>query len=174
VPLRRKAEAGIEEAGVMHPELAHLGRDRDHFGRMVRRNMQLLLGGQDIKLVRVEGEAPVRTRPDQLPEILDLVGADPVDVEHARVAAGAVPDQPIGADAVERDAQHEAVPHIEVAVDQRRAGVQLAQLRSVRARTSCRSCMELRGGESGSGSAGCRASRARENCAATLGVETPW
>ena len=44
------------------------------------------------------------------------------------MALGAVSDELVFADAAELDAQHQAVPHVEVAVDQHGAAVQLAQL----------------------------------------------
>ena len=83
---------------------------------------RLLLRGEDVELVRVEDQPPVGPGADELPEILDLVGPDTVDVDHVGVALRAVADEPLRADAAELDAQHEPVADVEVAVDEQACG----------------------------------------------------
>ena len=57
------AEAGIEEAGVMDPELAHGGVVGEHLGGVVGGHPDRLLGGEDVELARVEDqEAVARAR----------------------------------------------------------------------------------------------------------------
>src|SRR4051812_18191743 len=54
VPVFSQTESGIEEAGVVNAELAHLRRNRDHLGRVIARDVKLLLGGEDVELIRIE------------------------------------------------------------------------------------------------------------------------
>src|SRR6185437_5349265 len=53
------AEAGVEEAGIVHPEFADQGIERHHLGGVIRRHLHGFLGGQDVELAGVEDQAAV-------------------------------------------------------------------------------------------------------------------
>src|SRR5437763_191454 len=55
----RIAETGIEEAGVMHPELADKRIERHHLGGVIGRHLHGLLGRQNVELVGIENEVAV-------------------------------------------------------------------------------------------------------------------
>src|ERR1019366_6333030 len=87
------AEAGIEEAGIMHAEFADQGIERHHLGGVVRRHLDGLLGGENIKLAGIEDQTAVAPCRDRLPEFLDGIAAAAVDIDHAGVALGAIADE---------------------------------------------------------------------------------
>src|SRR5579859_1321612 len=85
-----QTEAGIEEAGVMHPEFADQAVIGQHLGGMVRRYDDGFLRCQDIEIIGIEDDAGAAAPIDRLPEIERLVMADPVEVDQAGMAAGAI------------------------------------------------------------------------------------
>ena len=91
-----EAEAGIEEAGIMDPELADHGVVGDHLGGMVGRHRHRLARRQDVELVGVEDQAAIAVDVERLPELAGVVAADQVDVDHVGVLLGAEADQPAG------------------------------------------------------------------------------
>src|SRR4051812_1257282 len=57
-----EAEARVEKARVVDPELAHQWIDRDHFGSVARRYVQALLGSENVEFVWIEDQASVLAR----------------------------------------------------------------------------------------------------------------
>ena len=84
------AEAGVEEAGVVDAELADQRVVGDHLRRVAGRHAHRLARGEDVELGRVEDQAAARRRVHRLPELVDVVVADPVDVDQAGVALRAL------------------------------------------------------------------------------------
>ena len=78
------AEAGVEEAGVVDAELADQRVVRDHLGGIAGRHAHRLLRREDVELGRIEDQAAARRRAHRLPVLVDLVVADPVDVDAGR------------------------------------------------------------------------------------------
>src|SRR5277367_2271889 len=98
------AEAGIEEARIVHAEFADQRIERHHLGGVIRRHLDGFLGGQDVELTGIENEAAVGPRCNRLPEFVDGITAATVNIDHARVALGAVADKAAGLLAREIDA----------------------------------------------------------------------
>ncbi len=63
----------------------------------------------------------------RLPILVGVVGADRIDIDHARVTAGAIADQPRGRNRREADAEIEAFADRGLALDQTDIGMDLAQ-----------------------------------------------
>ncbi len=82
---RRMAEAGIEEACVMHPELAHQRIERHHLGGVIGRHAHRLARGQDVELIRLQHQRPALR--DRLPVIARIELAGLVHVDQPGVAA---------------------------------------------------------------------------------------
>src|SRR5829696_6831042 len=110
--VRGGAEAGVEEAGVMDPELAHHWIDRHHLGGVAGRDVQLLFRDKNVELVRVEDQPLVGARPDRLPIILDGVGAGPVDVDDVGVALRTVADYTLCTNAAQLDMKNKAMANL--------------------------------------------------------------
>ena len=76
------SEAGIEEAGVVDPELADRGVDRGHLRGLGRRDLDRLLGRQDVEFAGIEQQfarAPaLAARRQRLPEVARVVPVLPV------------------------------------------------------------------------------------------------
>src|SRR5258707_14985262 len=102
-------KTGIEEAGIMHAELADQGIERPHLGGVIRRHLHGFLGGEDVELAGIEDQAAVRARRDRLPELSDRIAAAAVDIDHTGVALGAVADKAVGVRATEIDAERHAI-----------------------------------------------------------------
>ena len=81
------AEARIEEAGVVHPELAHRGVVGEHLGGVVGGHPHRLLGREDVELARVEDQRGGRAGPHLVPEVVRLVVAQPAQVDQAGMPA---------------------------------------------------------------------------------------
>src|SRR4029453_17615422 len=124
---RRIAEAGIEEAGVMHAILADQRIERRHLGDIGRGHRDTLLRGEDIELVRVEHEAAVAAQMHRLPELIGVMSADRIDIDHAGIAAGAIADEASRRNRREADAQIESLADGGFALDQADIGMNLAQ-----------------------------------------------
>src|SRR5262245_11620777 len=105
---RRIAEAGIEEAGIVHPILADQRIERRHLGDIGRGHRHALLRGEDVELVRVENEAAVAAEMHRLPELIGLVSPDRIDIDHAGIATGAIADEALRRNRLEADAQIES------------------------------------------------------------------
>src|SRR5271166_5832025 len=107
-PVRALAEAGIEEAGVMDPKLADRRVDRRHLGGEVRGNLNFLARSENVELVGIEDQAAVLAGVNRLPEILDSIAADAIDVDDV-----AVLDRPVADDILPEtakiDPQHDAL-----------------------------------------------------------------
>src|SRR6266700_7114891 len=122
----RIAEARIEEAGVVHPELADQGIERHHLGGVVGRHLHRLLGRPYIELVGIEDQVAVLARRHRLPELPDLVAGPALDVDHAGVALGAIADEPALARQIDADRDGGADVGVG-AVDQALARVELGE-----------------------------------------------
>ena len=85
-------EARIEKSGIVHAELADEGIERYHFRGIVGWDLHGLGGGEDIKLVGVENQAPVIARGDRLPKIGNVVRGAALDLDNRGVALGAIAD----------------------------------------------------------------------------------
>jgi len=108
----RIAEARIEEARVMDAEFADQGIERHHFGGVVRRYLDGLLGGQDVELVRIKDQAAVAPRPDRFPKFRNVVAGATVHIDEAGMALGTVADEFVGPEADKVDANRDAVGKI--------------------------------------------------------------
>ncbi len=75
------AEAGVEEARIMHAKFTDQRIERHHLGGVGRRHLHGFLGGEDVELARIEDQAFVRSRADRLPEFPDRITRAPIDVE---------------------------------------------------------------------------------------------
>jgi hypothetical protein len=62
------AEAGVEEARVMHPELAHHGQIGRHLGGVIGRDMHRLAADEDIERAGVEDDLAIAAH--LFPEVL--------------------------------------------------------------------------------------------------------
>src|SRR5262245_11569170 len=124
---RRIAEAGIEEAGIVHPILADQRIERPHLGDIGRGHRHALLRGEDVELVRVENEAAVAAEMHRLPELIGVVSPDRIDIDHAGIAAGAIADEALRRNRLEADAQIESFANRGLAFDQADIGMNLAQ-----------------------------------------------
>ncbi len=86
-----RPEAGVEEAGEMHPELADESVIGNHLGGMVGRHHDRLACRQDIEIVGVEHDAlglpPGPMELDRLPEIERVVMVDAVDIDDIGMTA---------------------------------------------------------------------------------------
>src|SRR6266446_8428971 len=105
----RVTEARIEEARVVDAKFADQWIERNHFGGVIGRHLDGLLGCQDVELVRIKNEAAVVPCPDGLPEFPDVVAGAAIHVDDAGMALGAVTDEFIGAEPDEIDADRNAV-----------------------------------------------------------------
>ena len=122
------AEAGIEEARVMHAKLAHQRVEGHHLGGVIGRHLHRLFRGEDVELAGIENETALPARAHRLPEITDVITGAALDVDDPGVALGAVADQAIRTKPGEVDAHGDAFAHVGVAViDQALARVQRAQ-----------------------------------------------
>ncbi len=65
---RLKTKARVEEAGIVHPKLAHQRVEGHHFGRVVEWNGNPLPGHENVELVRVEHEIAGGLRLNRVPE----------------------------------------------------------------------------------------------------------
>ena len=77
----------------MHAILADQGIERRHLGDIAGRHRHALLGGEDVKFVRVEDEALICANVDRLPEVEYRAGADNIDVNETRMTLGAVTNE---------------------------------------------------------------------------------
>ena len=102
------AEAGIEEAGIVHAELADQRIEGHHLGGIVGRHVHRLARHQDVELVGIEDQLRRPVARDRLPEIERVVVVALVDVDDAGVALGAIADDALGR-AAEIDGDGEAV-----------------------------------------------------------------
>src|SRR4029077_18066571 len=87
------AEAGIEEAGIVHPEFADQRIERHHLRGVIRRHLHGFLGSEDVELAGIEDQAAIRPRRDRLPEFIHRITAAAIDIDHAGMALGAVADE---------------------------------------------------------------------------------
>jgi len=85
------AEAGVEEAGVVDPELADGRVDRGHLGGLVDRDFDIVAGGQDVEFARIEQQFAA-AQGQRFPEVARVVAVDIVEIDHAGVAAAAEAD----------------------------------------------------------------------------------
>src|SRR6267154_977661 len=90
------AEAGIEEARIVHAEFADQRVERHHLRGVVRRNLHGFLRGQNVEFAGIENQAAVGPRGYRLPEFIDRIAAAAVDIDHAGVTLGSVADEAIG------------------------------------------------------------------------------
>src|SRR6202041_4067091 len=90
------AEAGIEEASIMHAEFADQGIERHHLRGIIPRHLHGFLGRQNVELAGIENEAAVGPRRYRLPEFVDRVAAATIDIDHAGGTLGAVTDKSLG------------------------------------------------------------------------------
>ena len=119
------AESGIEEAGVMHPELAYHGDIGRHLGGVGGRDMHGLAADQNIEGAGVEDQ--VTAGAVQLfPELQRIVMADPVKIDHPGMGFGAVAHQRALC-RLQIDGEAEAAIDHRLAVDKRCLGVDSAQ-----------------------------------------------
>ena len=88
------AEAGVEEARVMDPELADHGVVGDHLGGVVGRHVDRLLGRQNVEVVGRQDHRVVASGVDRIPVLQRIVMVDLVDVDDVGVLARLVADQP--------------------------------------------------------------------------------
>src|SRR3954469_25064443 len=86
------AEPGIEEASIVHAELADQGIEGYHLGGIVRRHLHGLLGGENVELVRIEDQAAVRPCLHRLPELTDIIAGTALHIDNSSVALGAIAD----------------------------------------------------------------------------------
>ena len=77
--------------------------------------------------MRVENEAAVAAEMHRLPELVGVVGADRIDIDHAGIAAGAIADEALRRNRREADAQIESFADRSLAFDQTHVRVDLAQ-----------------------------------------------
>ena len=87
-PRLLRAEAGVEEARIMHPKLPHRGVDGGHLGGLQGGDLDGRLGGQDVELPRVQQQLPPAGL-QRLPEVLGIVAVLVVEIDHARMPPGA-------------------------------------------------------------------------------------
>src|SRR5207237_908069 len=89
--------AGVEEAGVMDPELAHRRIDGGHFGGVQSGDLDRLARGQDVEFAGVEQQLAkavgVELGDQRLPEVAGVVAVLEVEVDDA---GGAAPARPGG------------------------------------------------------------------------------
>ena len=81
----------IEEARIVHAELADQRIERHHLGGVVRRHLHGLLGRQDIEFVRVEDQFVAAAAVERLPEVKDAVFSFLVDINDGGVVLAAIP-----------------------------------------------------------------------------------
>ena len=99
------AEAGIEEARVMHPEFADHGQVGGHFRRAGGRDGDRLATHEDVEGAGVQDDA-ARGGPDLFPIVHRVVVAQPVEVDHAGMRLGAIPHKVArGRFQIDREAQ---------------------------------------------------------------------
>src|SRR5581483_8566186 len=75
----RRAEAGVEEARVVDAELADRRVDRGHLGRLQHRDLDRVLGGEDVELAGIEQQLAA-ARLQRLPEVARVVAHLAVEV----------------------------------------------------------------------------------------------
>ena len=80
------AEAGVEEPRIVGAELADERIVGHHLGGMVGRYAHRFLRRQDVEVVGVQDHPAAGEPRNRLPEVLGLVTADHVDVDHAGMA----------------------------------------------------------------------------------------
>src|SRR6201989_993563 len=159
-----EAEAGIEEAGVVHAKLADQRIERHHLGGIVRRYLYRLFRSEDVELAGIENEAVLPARAHRLPEIADLLTPAALDIDETGVALGAIADHAVGTEPGEIDADRDAFAHVGlVVVDQALLRVQRAQALRVKQRIAAAEA-DLR-------EAGALAHQHRKRARADLGVE---
>jgi len=88
------AEARIEEAGVMHAELARHRHVGGHLGRHVGGHMHALAAGEDVEGAGVEDHAARDAARDRLPELERVVMVGAVEVDQPGVGLGAPAQRP--------------------------------------------------------------------------------
>src|SRR6516165_9939247 len=86
------AETRIEEACIVHAELADERIERDHLGGVMRRHLHRLFRGQDVELVRVQNETLVFAPTDRLPEFSDVVAGAALNIDEAGMVLSAKAD----------------------------------------------------------------------------------
>jgi hypothetical protein len=91
----------------VHPELADRRIDRGHLGRFQHRDLDVVLGGQDVELARVQQQLAVAGL-QRLPEVARIVAVLVVQVDDAGMATAAEADdaalarRQVDADALDR------------------------------------------------------------------------
>ena len=128
----------------MDAELADRRVDRRHFGGEIGGDLHLLARGENIELVGIEDQPPVRARADRLPEILRRVAAGAIDVDDVAVLDRAIADELCA----ERRRDRRAASRPRASRARRRRAALARGARAARrrpARNSCLSrCCELR------------------------------
>ena len=72
----------------MHAEFSDKWIKRHHLGGIVRRHLHRLLGGQNVEFIRIKDEAAVAAGIDWFPEITNIIGGAPLDIDQARMMFG--------------------------------------------------------------------------------------
>jgi len=120
------AKAGVEKAGIMHPEFARHRQIGCHFRSVVRRDRHRFAADQNIECAGVQDDAPLAAA-HLFPVIARLIGRDPVKVDHAGMRLGPVAHQiALPRHKVHRKAQ--SVRDHRSAIHQRIAGMQRLQV----------------------------------------------
>ena len=99
-----QAEAGVEEARVMDPELAHQGIVGLHLGGVVFRNGDRLLRGENVEVVRVENQAAPAPRFSRTEA--SIQGKPPSPGQHTDEALA---DWGLSADEIAQLREHKAI-----------------------------------------------------------------
>ena len=107
-PGLRRAEARIEEAGVVDAEFTDQRIEWRHFRRMVGRHPHGLFRGEDVELAGVEDQVGAPARKHRLPEVHRVERSRRIDIDQPRKTLGAVADQLFGAEPREIDADRDA------------------------------------------------------------------
>ena len=111
----------------MDPELADPRVVGQHLRRVVRRNGDGFLRGQDVEVVRVQHDPPARPGRDRFPEILARIVCDAVDIHQARMGTRPVADDIARPAAQGVDGEDKAVINGRVTVHKRVAFMEGAQ-----------------------------------------------
>ncbi len=114
------AEAGVEEAGIVHAELTYQRIERHHLGSIVGRHVHAFARHQDIELVGIENELVGAAVDQRLPIVEHVERILDVHVDHRRVPLGAEADEAAAALALEVDRQRDALAHLLVGIEHER------------------------------------------------------
>src|SRR5688572_5494505 len=88
-------EPRIEEARVVHTELADQRIERHHLGRLVGRHLYGFLRGENVELVGIEDQPLLAAHIDRLPVVERRARTNRIDIDEAGVALTAVADEPV-------------------------------------------------------------------------------